>query len=569
MRAFVAPRETISLALVDPDVVARLSSELRVSEMLATILAARGLRTYQECERFFRPSVSHFLDPFLFEDAERAARRIGAAIDNREYITVYGDYDVDGVTATALLVRFLTRIGARCDYYLPNRLTEGYGVSRAGVEAIAARGASLIITVDCGITAVSEVEHARKRGIDVIVTDHHTPHDALPAAAAVLDPCCGDYPDKNLAGVGVALKLCQAVCAMRKLDPGLWEEYLDIAALGTAADIVPMTGENRVITRLGFTAMERTANVGLRCLIERQGLAGKTLMTREVVFLLAPCINAAGRLGEPTRGVKLLLADDEAEAMRIAGELVEQNRERQALDQRVQQEAVDWVCANCDSAEDRALVAAHSSWHIGVVGIVASKLVERFYRPSFLFSVSEDGVAKGSGRSVAGLHLLDALHDCKEHLISYGGHAAAAGAKLHIDNLGAFRRAFNAAVSARLPAGDRGPAVIADAEARLPVLTHKFFDIINRMAPFGPGNMRPVFLSRHLRHRFAPRLVGKNHVKMAVAAEGSMMDAIAFNFGERLDEIKKMQGFSLAYTLDKNEWNGRVTLQMKVKGVSL
>jgi single-stranded-DNA-specific exonuclease len=302
--------------------------------------------------------------------------------------------------------------------------------------------------------------------------------------------------------------------------------------------------------------------------MQRQGVADRSLTTRDVVFLIAPCINAAGRLGDPSSGVRLLLTDSADEACALADELIEQNRARQQLDRQVRQEAADWVQEHCDPGSDCALVAGRPSWHVGVVGIVASKLVERFYRPAFLFSVSDDGIAKGSGRSVAGLHLLDALHECREHLISYGGHRAAAGAKLRVENLDAFRRAFNTAVASRLSPAMRNPVVTADAEVRLPALTRKFYDIIDRMAPFGPGNMRPVFLCRDLRHRFKPRVVGKDHLKMAVASEGVMLDAIAFNFGERMAEIRDMDRFALAFTLDLNEWNGRTTLQMKVKGVS-
>ncbi|MBD3318007.1 MAG: single-stranded-DNA-specific exonuclease RecJ [Chitinivibrionales bacterium] len=562
-------REKVSVASVDQNAVIELAAALNVSPEIATILVARGLTTYDLCKRFFRPDTSHFHNPFCLCGIERAVTRIRTAVDKKERITVYGDYDVDGITATAVVIRALRSLGARIDFYLPNRLTEGYGLSREGVEEVLSRGTTLMITVDCGIGSREEIALAAERGCDVIVTDHHEPHDELPRAYAVCNPKLGDYPDPHIAGVGVALKLCQGIAAAAGLDETYWRNFLDLVALGTAADIVPLTGENRVVTHLGFTQMANTRNAGLRELIVQQDLADRDISTAQVVFQLAPCINAAGRLGDPTRGVKLLLTEDPAEAQLYARELREANGKRRALDKQVQEQAIARVVDSCDPAREHALVAADPNWHVGVIGISASKLVERFYRPTFLFGGVENGLARGSGRSVPGLHLMEVLNECADLLESYGGHAAAAGATIRMENVQAFRRRFGEEVSKRLPLDKMVPQVKADAVVTMAGLTPKFYRIVKQMEPFGPGNMRPVLLCRGLRNRYPPRIVGKGHLKLAVAADGRVMDAVGFNFGDRLSDLADASRYSLAFTLDENEWKGKVSLQMKVKGIAV
>ncbi|MBD3391426.1 MAG: single-stranded-DNA-specific exonuclease RecJ [Chitinivibrionales bacterium] len=571
MTVFTSPREVIMLRSVDQAAAADLAEKLNVSTAVARILVGRGLTTYEACKDFFTPDASGLRDPFLFKDMRAAVDRVLAAIDKGDRIAVYGDYDVDGVTGTALLVRFLQRLGATCDYYLPNRLTEGYGLSAEGIDTLAGRGVKLIVTVDCGIGSREHVARAARAGIDVVLTDHHEPHGELPNAAAILDPKvegCG-YPGTELAGVGVALKLCHGLAKARGMDDASWLEYLDLVSLGTAADIVPLTGENRIIASLGFERLGHTTNPGLRALMELQGIDATTLSTGQVVFQLAPCINAAGRLGDPGRGVQLLLTEDPAEAKLYARELREANIERRALDSSVQEQVVAWVEAHCDPSRDFAIVAAHHEWHAGVIGIAASRVVESFCRPTFLFSIGEDGLAKGSGRSAGMVHLLECVHECTDLLENYGGHAAAAGATIKKENIDAFRARFNEAVRARTTLDDLVPRVVADAEVELGALSRKFFNIVKRMAPFGPGNMRPVLLCRGLRNRYEPRVVGRGHLKMSVTSNGLIMDAIGFNFGERLEEVRRAPSYSLAFSLDENEWNGKVSLQMKVKGVEV
>ncbi|MCL2218541.1 MAG: single-stranded-DNA-specific exonuclease RecJ [Chitinispirillia bacterium] len=567
--SFSALREIIRLRDVDASAAQRLADELGIPLAAAVILVGRKLMTYDECRNFFRSDVDNFYDPFLFADMEKSAYRIKHAIDNKEKVIVYGDYDVDGVTSTALLLRVLRRLGCDCDYYLPHRLNEGYGMSEMGIRRASEGGAALIITVDCGVTACKEAELAASLGIDLIITDHHEPKDVLPPALAIIDPklrgCA--YPDKSLAGVGVALKLCQGLAKITGRSSDLWADLLDLAALGTAADIVPMTGESRLITALGFKRMRETSVIGLRALIEAQGLTGKNLSTGQVVFQLSPCINAVGRLGDPRRGVELLLTDDAPLAAIYAAELKEANIERRSLDSLAAEEAFKWVEDNCAPDECYGLVVANPGWHVGVIGIVASKVVERFSRPSILISIGEDGLAKGSGRSVSGFHLLEALDECRDLLEAYGGHAAAAGLSLRADNIDAFREKFNATVKSKVSIEDLAPRVTADVELSIDELTPKLLRIINQMEPFGPGNMRPNLFCRGLRHRYPPRIVGQKHLKMSLTAGHAVMDAIAFNMGDRFSEVGKSKSVNVVFGLEENEWNGKVSLQMNVKGV--
>lgn len=563
-------RERIVVRTVERERAESLARELSVPAPIAAIMVGRGLHSFDQCKRFFRPDLSALHDPFLFTGMDRAADRIVAAARAGEKIAIFGDYDVDGVTSTAMLVRLLRELGADCAYYLPNRLTEGYGLSEKGVRELAGIGARLVVTVDCGISAAREVALARDLGMDIIVTDHHEPKEHVPDALVVLDPKmdnCG-YPDRDLAGVGVALKLAQALVRRTGGSDDLWRRYLDLAALGTAADIVPLTGENRLIARFGFERMRSTANAGLRALVSARGLDGRELSTSQVVFMLAPCINAAGRLGDPRRGVELLLTDDPGLAGTYARELVSANEERRALDSRVQEQAFEWIENHVDLEREFGVVAGSPAWHCGVIGIVASKVVERYHRPAILFSLGDDGMARGSGRSIARFHLLDALTECSSLLESYGGHAAAAGMSIRCDAIERFRTRFNEVARARLSADDLVPTVMADAEVRMTDLTPVFLNIVKQMEPFGPGNMRPVLYCRDLRHRYDPRVVGANHLKLSVTDGATVMDAIGFDLGDRIGDLRAAPRFSLAFSLDENEWNGRTSLQMKLKGVA-
>ncbi|MBN1604064.1 MAG: single-stranded-DNA-specific exonuclease RecJ [Chitinispirillaceae bacterium] len=571
MSKFVPVKERITIRPLDEAAVTRLASELNIPRGIAAVLVGRNFTTFGSCKSFFRPDLNSFYDPFLFKSMEKAVNRILDAIARHEKIMVYGDYDVDGVTSTALMISVLRELKADCDYYLPNRLTEGYGISKNGIEQIRQSGAKLIISVDCGITSNEEVALAREAGIDFIVTDHHEPKETVPDAVAIVNPKVSGsgYPETVLAGVGVTLKLCQGIAKISGYGDSLWRPYLDLVALGTAADIVPLVGENRIITRFGFEQLSNSSTLGIRELIDQQGLTGKKLSTSQVVFQLAPCINAVGRLGDPRRGVELLLTRDQNMASGYAKDLRAANLERRGLDNAVAEEAGAWVYCNCDPDSDVSIVVGKEEWHVGVIGIVASKMVEKFHRPAILLSIDKDGIARGSGRSIPGLHLLEALNRCSDVLDGFGGHAAAAGLTLKSENIDSFRKKFNSVVREMVRPEDLVPLVVADAEVSLAQLTPKFYRIIKEMEPFGPGNMRPVFLCRDLQHYSPPRIVGSNHLKMSVTSEGSVMDAIGFNFGDRISDVTKHDEFGLAFSLEENEWNGKINLQMKVRGVSV
>ncbi|MDD5673015.1 MAG: single-stranded-DNA-specific exonuclease RecJ [Chitinivibrionales bacterium] len=567
----ISPR--ILIRPVEESAIKRLMQDLPISELLARIFVGRGIFTGEDCKKFFTTDIAQLHDPFLFNGMKRAIERISRAIVHKEKIVVYGDYDVDGVTATALCLRVLRACGAQADFYLPNRLVEGYGLQEAAVLQIAEGGAKLLITVDCGISGVAAVAAANRAGLDVIITDHHEPHGELPPAVAVLNPKiegCG-YPDASLAGVGVALKLCQALVSFCHKNASLWQDDLDIVALGTVADVVPLTGENRCLVTLGFTQLAQSNKPGLRALMEVQGFSGKKLSTGNVAFGLAPCINAGGRLGDAHAGVELLLTQDPITARTLALAMKQANMERRSIDEQVQEEAFAWINEHVKADRDCAVVAASPNWHSGVIGIVASRIVERLHRPTLLFAVNEAGIAKGSGRSIAGLNLLLALKGCADLLTTWGGHAAAAGLSLPADKIDELRTRFNATVKEMVSPEDFLPTIVADAAVDFPALTVKFLNTLTRMEPFGQGNPRPVFLCRDIDHRYAPRIVGNKHLKMALkpagGAGGVFLDAIAFGSGERLSAIAAAKNFSVAFSLENNDWNN--TLQMNIKGVAL
>ncbi|MGM0442748.1 MAG: single-stranded-DNA-specific exonuclease RecJ [Fibrobacterota bacterium] len=564
-----APREKIILRRHDPDRISSLMEDLNISPMLAAILAGRGLTDFEESRRFFNPALSHFHEPFLFRQMNDAVERIMRAITAQETICIYGDYDVDGISATSFMIRTLRTFGLSCFYYVPNRLTEGYGISPAGLEDIHRRGADLVISVDTGITAVEEVTHARSLGMDIIITDHHEPKKQEPDCI-VLDPKSRDetYPDRNLCGAGVALKLIQALCSSMDAPQSVWMNELDLVALGTAADIVPYTGENRVISYFGYQQMSRTINAGLRALMEEQNVSTGRITTADIVFRLAPAINAAGRLGDPARAVELFLSSGEGECRLYAQNLVKKNRERRGYNSRVEREADAWVQQYSSLSEDFALVAADRGWHAGVIGIAASKIAERYCRPAFIFSIDTDGVAHGSGRSIQGCNLISAMDSCNDLLTRYGGHTMAAGATLDADNIPEFRTRFKAAVREQITEDDLIPSIYADVEVRIPQLTPRFFRTLQRMEPFGPGNMRPVLYTKDVEVNSVKR-VGKAgaHLKMRVSQAGQQINAIAFGFGERAEEIRRSTQREIAYTLRENTFNGMTSLQIEIKGI--
>ena len=480
---------------------------------------------------------------------------------------MYGDYDVDGITATALVVRYLRWRGAEIGFHIPHRIEEGYGLSLDGIRAVAERGADLVVTCDCGITAVDEIAAANAAGLDVIVTDHHEPGERLPDAVAVLNPKREDagYPDRNLAAVGVAFKLCEALerAAGRGRETILGA--LDLVALGTVADLVPMTGENRVLVRRGLERLSKTRNAGLRALLQRTELAGSPISAWQVGFVLAPRINAIGRMDAAERGVELLLTDDPERAERIAGRFEEVNTDRQQADRRLLAEALELVERSYDADRHRAIVLAGRDWHPGVIGIVASRVVERFHRPTIMISLDEEGRGRGSARSVSGFHLLEALTACRAHLEAYGGHRYAAGLAIRHDAVDPFREAFQEYASERLTDDQLVPTVTIDLQVPLEAIDGDFYASLRRFAPYGPGNPEPVLSIEGLSPRGYPRIVGEDHLKMTVAAAGRTLDAIGFNLGHLLQEVDVNRGgLSIACRLRENHYLGRATLQARL-----
>ena len=557
---------------MDDHAAAALARELGVPAPVGELLVRRGFDTVERARAFLDPSLDQLHDPFLMRDMDVAVERIEAALSAGEKIVVYGDYDVDGITATALLVRYLRWRGATVEYYIPHRVEDGYGLSLDGVSALVERGARLIITCDCGVTAVDEVAAARRAGIDVIVTDHHETGPAIPPATAVLDPkrddC--DYPDHNLAAVGVAFKLCEGLEISAGRGRDTLRRGLDLVALGTIADLVPVTGENRVLIRYGLEVLAKTRNAGLKALLARTELDGGRPSAWEVGFVLAPRINAVGRMDAAVRGVELLLCDEAEKAERIADALEEVNSSRQAADRTLLAEVLALIEASYDPTEDRAIVLAGKDWHPGVIGIVASRVVERYHRPTVMIALDSDGRGRGSARSVSGFHLLEALTACAAHLDAYGGHRYAAGLAIRHDRVDDFRAAFQNYARERLDARSLLPSLTIDLELQLEAIDAPFYIALGRFGPYGPGNPEPVMALSEVSARGYPRIVGEDHLKMLVARNGRTLDTIGFNMGSLMQEMDLNRGpLTIACRLRENTYLGRSIIQGRLIDVLL
>ena len=545
-----------------PELLVRsLASALSVSPTLANLLARRGLETAEQARRFLRPALDELADPFTLAGMAQAVETIRAAVRGGAGILVHGDYDVDGQCAAALLTRTLRLAGARVIPFLPHRLTDGYDLGPAGLRAARAAGAELIITCDCGITAVDAVRAAREQGIAVIVTDHHLPGPVLPDATAVIDPQRPDDTSglRQLCGTGVAFKLVQALVPALGLPANLPYHFLDIVALATVADIVPLTGENRILVRHGLRLLAGSRWPGVRALIRVSGLEGKEIRAGHVGFILGPRLNAAGRVGDANEGLRLLLAEDEAEAEPLALRLERMNVERQALDQRMLEEAIEQVERDCDPERDTALVLASDRWHPGVVGIVASRVVERYGRPAFLIAL-EGELGRGSGRSISRFNLHSALTRCVDLLERYGGHHMAAGLTLRRERLAEFRARFADVARDTLKTEDLGPEQRVDLVLDLGAVDADLERLCRHLEPCGMGNPSPVFGTRAVRLEGARR-VGGGHLKGTLADGGERLPAIGFNWADRAPQAERVD---VAFRLEQNEWMGGVTLQARI-----
>ncbi|MFH1687570.1 MAG: single-stranded-DNA-specific exonuclease RecJ [bacterium] len=554
----------------DLETVAELAAAARLPMSAVKILVNRGHDTPEKIQEFLDPKLSNLRDPFEMYGMRRAVDRIIKAFFANEKVIIYGDYDVDGITATSLLYMVLNKLGGQVSYYLPNRLTEGYGLSKVGIDLAHASGVTLIITVDTGITAVAEIEYARSLGMEVIVTDHHEQGETVPNACAVVNPKQNDcaYSDE-LSGVGVAFKVAQAIYQSLNQDERELEEHLDLVALGTAADIVPLIGENRVFTHFGIRQIARTTKPGLKSLTFVSGLMGKEISTGQVVFILAPRINALGRLGDAGEAIRLLSTRDERQAAEIARKLDDENKRRKEIDTATLREALAQIDERVDLDHDRAIVLAGEGWHQGVIGIVASRLVERFHLPTIMISIN-DGEGKGSARSIPGFHLCEALKQCEDLLIKYGGHKYAAGLSIKAENIEEFRERFKEVSRQDLSNDDVTAKLNIDLEIELTDIDDAFMQALESFAPFGPMNMRPVFLTRNCEVAGQPYTVGKNHLKMRVRKGDAVFDLIGFGFGDWARQISA-DGclIDIVYVVEYNTWNDVTRKQIRLKDLKL
>ena len=576
-------------SLEDPEVVPALQEALNdLPTPLARALALRGVTTFEEARHFFRADRADLHDPLGMADMERAADRMARAIDQGESVLVYGDYDVDGTTAAALLTDFLRTWGVDASFFIPDRYDDGYGLCRRGLDVAEERDASLVVALDCGITAHEEAAYARERGLDLIICDHHTPQTTdegvdLPDAFAVIDPKRpdDDYPFTELSGCGLGFKLVQAVLARRGDDPEAAFDYLDLLAVSTASDIVPLYGENRILMAEGLRALQRTDRPGLRALAEAADLdLADVTSTGNIVFTLGPRINAAGRMEHASTAVELLLAADHATAEPLAAELERLNRERRTIDDATEEAAVEKAERQITSRSPHALVLYDEDWHLGVIGIVASSIVERFHKPTIMLTHNGDEV-KGSARSIEGINIYDALSDCADVLTQFGGHDHAAGLSLDVDDIEAFRDRFDAAVGERVTPELLTPSITVDAELDLDAIgsiDDRFWAVLQQFGPFGPANATPVFHGRNLAVVGSPRTVGSDgsHLKFEVRqreGNGATFDVIGFGMGEKLSVLERSQDegrpLELLFSLEDNTWNGRTTLQLKARDLRL
>jgi single-stranded-DNA-specific exonuclease len=539
-----------------------ISRQLDIHPLLAQLLINRGILTAQAAARFLACDTNGLYDPFLLKDMPEAVSRIRKAIKKNQRITVWGDYDVDGLTAVALLKSVLMSMGGRVEHYIPHRIDEGYGLNLDGVRKISKDKAGLLITVDCGINSNREIEFLNKQGIDAIITDHHQPiNDNLPPAFCIINPLqagCG-YPFKYLAGCGLAFKLSQALTGEDLF------EHLDLAALGTVSDIVPMTDENRIIVKHGLAGLSKTGKVGLVKLIEKTGLSDKDITTMHAAFMLGPRLNATGRMGSSEDSLKLLLTDSSDEAGALASRLNENNRLRQQIEAKILQEALDKIDKEVNFKHHRVIVLYKDDWHPGVTGIVASRIVERFYRPAILLSSTQDGLAKGSGRSIDNFHLFDALANCESFLERFGGHSKACGLSLDAGRIDDFRRAINEYAFAVIDTERLMPDIEIDAQIPISLLSEGLITQMQALSPFGPQNTKPVFATKAVSLKGRPQVLGRNTLKMWVSDGDITCEAVGFNMADAMagDDIPSV--IDIVYTAGLNEWQGESTIELHLK----
>lgn len=551
--------------------IVQLSNSLNISTLLATLLWQRGISNFEEARLYFRPSLTHLHDPMLMKDMDKAVARLTKAIETGENIMIFGDYDVDGTTSVAMFYGFLRRIYPNLIFYIPDRYTEGYGVSLKGIETARDNDFTLIITLDCGIKSIQLVKQAQEWGIDFIICDHHRPGNELPPAVAVLDPKRADcpYPFKELTGCGVGFKLLQAYCQHHDIDEETYLfPYLDLGVVSIAADIVPIVGENRTMAHFGLKYLNASPRSGLKALKEIAGFQGEMDITN-VVFGLGPRINAAGRIKHAHDAVTLLLADNEVDAIDFAVGINKHNVDRREHDTRITQEALTMIEEDDWLRNAKTTVLFKPDWHKGVIGIVASRCIEKYHRPTIILTKSDKKVA-GSARSVPGFDLYDAIEACSDLLEQFGGHTFAAGLTLQEENVKAFQQKFEEIVSQRILPEQLSPMIEVDMRIPLKQITERFFSIINQMQPFGPGNMTPVFVSENVRLRGYPRILKEKHLKLDVFQDDSpVFSAIGFGMAEFYEPLMQGKAFHICYNIEINEFQGKRSLQLHLKDIKV
>lgn len=545
-----------------------LEQKLGVPAKIAELLAIRGIETYDNAKLFFRPTIDRIYDPFLMKDMDKAADRLALAIRNGEKVLVYGDYDVDGTTATSCLYIFLKEFGVDVDYYIPHRFKEGYGINPEGIKYAEEQGAALIVSVDCGITAIKEALVAKEKGIDLIICDHHTVGDEIPDALAVLDPKRPDctYPFDGLSGAGVGFKLIQATIKRLGLPKNKAYKFLDLVAISIASDIVPIIDENRILMKEGLQLIRKKPRVGIQALLDLIRISKEDVNTTRIVFSIGPRINAAGRMGDASTAVKLMIAETEAKGKAFAHELESVNMRRRDTDSKTMDEALSQIDDDLELEQTSIMVLYKEDWHLGVIGIVASRLVDLYHRPAIMLS-NVDGVIKGSGRSIRGFNIYNAMKKCEDLLEQFGGHEYAAGLTVKEGKLTEFQRRMSDIAYLDLSENSFEPELHIETKLDLADIDMKFWKLLNQFEPFGPDNLRPIFVSEKVEVVGVPTIVGNGHLKMKVKQGNSgVFDAIGFNMHEYLPYVRSGT-FSMAYVIEENNWNGRRTLQVRIKDI--
>jgi len=551
----------------DPAVVGLLKDQLQIHTVLCALLSLRGIASFEDARRYFRPQLSDLHSPWLMKGMREAVNRIIKAFKSGEKILVYGDYDVDGTTSVACMYQFLKQAHESVDFYIPHRYREGYGISRQGIDYAKAEGFHLIISLDCGIKSVELITYAKESGIDFIVCDHHLPDPELPPAVAILNPKQTDcpYPYKELCGCGVGYKLITALCEVLGLSEEAHLYYLDLVVTAIAADIVPITGENRVLAHFGLKRVNEKPSPGMQALIQLSGL-DKTLHINSLVFVIAPRVNAAGRMDDARKAVQLFIEQDFTEAKAFAEMLHIDNSERKDADATITKEALAMIEGDLSMLDRKSTVIFQPHWHKGVVGIVASRLIERYYRPTIVLTES-NGIIAGSARSVSGFNVYEAVHSCKELLLGYGGHFYAAGLTMAKENFNAFSDLFETVVSASITPDMLIPGMVIDAEVSFSDLNPSFYNILKQMEPFGPENMRPVFIARRVFDHGYSKIVKEEHIRFVLKQGEIVFTGIGFNMAEKFSVMGAGVPLDIVFTLDENEWNGEKNLQLKVMDV--